>query len=113
MTIGAAWHIDNPDKPEPWAWFDKDEVQDIPVTITDWLTDKGTTYSSHLVETDVDLECTNPTTGHTAGVIKMRIQKLAAGADLVNNRKYGVTLRLTGADGQVEDLTLFLKIRSK
>ena len=112
MTTGAAWTIDDPDIPKPWAWFDKDEIQDIPVDITDWLTDKGTTYASHSVETHASLECTNPTTGHTASVIKMRIQKLAA-ATLVDNTKYWVTLHLTGADGQKEDMTLYLKVRVK
>jgi hypothetical protein len=111
MTIGAAWTVDDPLKPKPWAWFDKDEVQDIPLTITAWLADKGTTYGSHLVEPDADLEC--PTTDHIAGVIKMRIKKKPTGAALVANRKYGFTLRLTGADGQIEDITLYLKIRAK
>ena len=112
MTTGAAWTIDDPAVPKPWAWFDKDEVQDIPVDITAWLTDKGTTYASHLVETDPLLECTNPTGGHTAGIIKMRIQKAAA-ATLVNNVKYPVTLHLTATDGQKEDMTLFLRLRTK
>lgn len=116
MATGDAWIIEQEPPEElvkPWAWFDKDDILDIPFDWTLWLDDKETTYASHSVTTHADLECTNPTTGEAAGVIKSRIKKAAAGADLVANTKYWITCHIVAADGQESDQTLFLKTGSK
>lgn len=116
MATGAAWIIEQEPPEEvvkPWAWFDKDAIVDIPFDWVAWLADKESTYGSHSVTTHADLECTNPTTGESSGVIKSRIQKKAAGADLVVNTKYWVTCHIVADDGQEEDQTLWLKTGSK
>ena len=116
MATGEAWIIEQEPPEElvkPWAWFDKDAIVDIPFDWTAWLADKETSYSSHTVTTHADLECTNPTSGATAGVIKSRIQKNGAGADLVPGAKHWVTCHIVAADGQEEDQTVYLKIGAK
>lgn len=116
MTTGAAWIIEGEppeDLVKPWAWFDKDDIIDIPFDWTLWLADKETTYGSHEVTTHADLICTNPTTGESGGVIKSRIKKNPAGADLVNNTKYWVTCHIVAADGQESDQTLEFKVGRK
>jgi hypothetical protein len=116
MPTGAAWIIEG-EPPEELvratAWFDKDAIVDIPLSWVAWLADKETTYSSHSVTTHPDLECTNPTTGESGGVIKVRIKKNPAGADLVVNRTYWFTCHIVASDGQEDDQTLYLKIGAK
>lgn len=114
MATGAAWNDATAATDEvvkPWAFFDKDDIVDIPFELGDWLDDKDTTYASHTVTTHADLECTNPTTGYDAGtrIVKSRIRKNPAGSALVNGTKYWVTFHLVGADGQEKDRTVYLK----
>ena len=108
MTTGAAWNVSNPLK--PWAYFDADAVREIPFDWIDWLADIGASYASHVITTHVDLECTNPTSGHVAGVIGAFINKAPAGADLVIGTKYWVTCHIVASDTQEDDQTLWLKI---
>ncbi len=110
MTTGAAWHIEEDADWEiikPWAWFDVNDIADIPINWADWLEDKGTTYASHTIICEAGLECT--ASAEDAGVITMRIQKDAL-VDLVEFQKYYVTQRIVGADGQRKDRTWYLKI---
>ena len=111
MTTGAAWHIEEDADWEivkPWAWFDKDDVVDIPISWVAWLADKGTTYASHTVIVAADLECVQ--SAQAAGVITMRIRKNSAGSTLVNGTKYAVTQRIVGANGQIQDRSWYLKV---
>lgn len=110
MTTGAAWNVDNPLK--PWIWFDADAELDVPWDWADWLTQEGTTYASHewvFPEADT-LQVLQST--ESAGVITARIAKADAGT-LTINAKYGVTCRITDSAGQIEDQTLWFKIRQK
>lgn len=106
----TAWHVDEDEDevPKPWAWFDKDDVIDIPIDWSDWLTDKGTTYSLHTVIPDAGLVCVQ--SSQLAGVVTVRISKDPSGDDLVNGRKYGFTVRMQGANGEIQDRTFFLKV---
>lgn len=111
MTTGAAWHTEEDpdwDVIKPWAWFDKDDVIDIPMSWVAWLADKGTTYSSHTITVAADLVCSQ--SSQSAGVITIRVKKNPSGAALVNNTKYTVTCHIVGTDGQEQDRTLFLKV---
>ena len=111
MTTGAAWHTDEDATVEvvkPWAWFDKDDIIDIPMSWAAWLADKGTTYSSHTITVHADLVC--PASSQSAGVITIRVKKNPSGAALVNNQKYAVTCHIVGVSGQEQDRSLFLKI---
>lgn len=112
MTTGAAWNIDeeDPDVPKPWAHFDTDATLDIPFDWATWLTDKGTTYSSHAITTHASLECTQ--SSQASGVITARIRKATA-ATLTVGTKYYVTCRITTANGQVEDQTVYLKAANR
>jgi len=111
MTTGAAWHIEEDadwEVVKPWAWFDKDDVIDIPISWVDWLADKGTTYGSHTVIVAAGLECVQ--SSESAGVVTMRIRKDPAGADLVDRQKYAVTQRFVGLNGEKQDRTWYLKV---
>lgn len=108
MTTGAAWNVSNPLK--PWALFDPDATRDIPFEWDLWLADIGSTYASHTVLTDPNLQCVTST--QAAGIIKVRIKKAVAGT-LVAGTKYYVTCRITAANGEVDDQTLWLKIVDK
>lgn len=106
MTTGLAWNVDNPAK--PYAQFDADAVRDIPVEWDLWFADVADPYASHVVLTDPNLQCVQ--SSQALGVIKVRIKKAAAGV-LVEKTKYWFTVRVTTATGQVQDTTLWLKIR--
>lgn len=111
MTTGAAWHIEEDADWEvikPWAWWDINDIIDIPISWVDWLADKGTTYGSHTVICATGFVCTQ--SSQAGGVITMRIKKDPSGPDLVNGTKYAITQRIVGADGQTQDRTWFLKI---
>lgn len=111
MTTGAAWHIEEDPAWEivkPWAWFDKDDVIDIPMSWVDWLADKGTTYGSHTIVVSTGLECVQ--SSESAGVVTIRIRKDPAGPDLVDKFKYAFTCRMVGANGEKQDRTLYLKV---
>lgn len=112
MPTGAAWNIDEeaPAVPKPWANFDTNATLDIPFDWATWLADKGTTYASHVILTDANLECTQ--SSHLAGVITARIRKATSGT-LTIGSKYTVTCRITTANGQIEDQTLYLKAANK
>jgi len=108
MTTGAAWNVDDPLK--PWAYFDPNAIRELPFDWTDWLTDIGSTYSSHTIIVDTGLECTTST--QASGVITATIKKAAA-ETLTAGTKYGVTCRIVAANGEQDDQTLRLKIFEK
>ena len=108
MTTGSAWNTSNPLK--PWAYFDADSIRDIPFEWDLWLADIGSTYVSHTITVAEGLECT--TSSQSAGIIKARIKKAAAGV-LVSNQKYAITCHIIAANGEEEDQTVFLKIIDK
>lgn len=108
MTTGAAWNVSNPLK--PWALFDPDATRDIPFEWDLWLADIGSTYGSHTIIVDPNLQCVTST--QAAGIIKVRIKKAVAGT-LAAGTKYSVTCRITAANGEVDDQTLWLKIVDK
>lgn len=112
MATGNAWTIDEeaPAVLKPWANFDTDATLDIPFDWAEWLTDKGTTYSSHTITTHASLQC--PSSSQASGVIKARIKKAAA-ATLANNTKYWVTCHIVTADGQEDEQTVYLKAVNK
>jgi hypothetical protein len=106
MTTGSFWNVDDPDK--PWGKFDPDDVINIPFDFADWLTDQGTSYSSHALSSDPLLTASNVT--QSGGVVTVQVKK-ANGATLVAGTKYSVTVQITCADGQKKSKTLWLKIK--
>lgn len=112
MTTGAAWNIEEeaPAVPKPWAHFDTNAALDIPFDWATWLADKGTSYGSHVILTHASLECTQ--SSHASGVITARIRKASA-ATLTVGTKYEVTCRITTANGQVEDQTVYLRAANR
>jgi hypothetical protein len=108
MTTGLAWNISNPLK--PWALFDPSAVRDIPFEWDLWLADIGSTYASHTIITDPLLQCT--VSAQAAGIIKARISVIVP-ASVIVGTKYTVTCRITAANGEVEDQTLYLKMFNK
>lgn len=108
MTTGSFWNVDNPLKPV--GLFDPDSVLDLPFDWVAWLAEEGTTYASHEIVCDPNLECV--ASAHSLGIIRARIQKASAGV-LVAGQKYVVTCRITDSIGQVEDQTGYLKIFEK
>lgn len=109
MTTGAAWNVIDPMK--PWALFDTNARRIIPFELEDWLTEMGTTYASHEIIANSPLEC--PESSYLDDVVAITIQLidgLVLGTDYKLNTKYPFTVRLTGADGQIDDRTLWLKL---
>ena len=108
MTTGAAWNVDDPYK--PWARFDTNAIREIPFDWVAWLADIGSTYASHTIIVNSNLECT--TSSQASGVITATIKKAAAGT-LVVGDKYAVTCRIVAANGEQDDQTLYLKAADK
>lgn len=110
MTIGAAWNIDDPDK--PWAKWDPEANIAIPIGITDWLTELGAAYGSHDIIAAPPLECVSEGT-NVAGTITVRM-KLVASPTYKSGAKYPFTIRLFGLDGATQDdRTLWLKVKDR
>lgn len=107
MSTGDAWDVTT-DPKRPVADFDPSGNRFIPLEFEDWLTKLGTTYGSHEVLLADPLELITKGT-HADGVARMRV-KLKTGAAYVLNQQYPMTVRLVGADGQVDDETLWLRI---
>lgn len=107
MPTGANWNIDNPAK--PWADFDTDAQRVIPFEVEDWLAEMGTTYAGHEVIVPAPLELVDDPYDAGSQTIAITI-KVADGATFTKGRKYPFTVRLNGADGQVDDRTLWLKL---
>lgn len=111
MTIGAAWNVDNPEK--PFADWDPDADIKIPIGLEDWLTvDLGTAYQSHQIITASPLVCEDAGT-YTDGTVLVRMA-LIDGADYTEGTKYAFTVRVFGSDGTTQDdRTLFLKVKQR
>ena len=105
MPTGAAWDLTDPYKPV--ARFDKNAIREIPFDWTEWLTDIGSTHASHTIICDTGLECT--TSMEASGFVTATIQKDPA-ETLAVGTKYGVTCRIVAANGEQDDMTLWLKI---
>lgn len=110
-TTGAAWHITNPDNPKPWAWFDPNSVRKIPFDWTDYLADIESTYADHEVIASDVLEVIEST--EADGVIVVTVRASGASPGMKDGERYPLTVRMTSADGQVEDQTVFLRITEK
>ena len=108
MATGNFWNDDNPLK--PWGLFDPDAELVLPVEIDGWLESMATTYASHTVTAGSPLECVS--SQHAAGIISVRM-RVADGAEYTEGVKYPFTIRLMGADGQQDDRTLWLKVKSR
>lgn len=107
MATGVNWNTENPAK--PWADFDTNATRVIPYEIEDWLAEMGTTYAGHEVIAPAPLELVDDP--YSAGTLTIAITiKVADGATFTKGRKYPFTVRLTGADGQVDDRTNWLKL---
>lgn len=110
MAIGAAWNIDDPNK--PWALWDPDANIKIPIGVDDWLAELGTSYGSHQIITAAPLQCVAPGS-YNAGTIEVRMA-LVATPTYTEGTKYPFTLRIVGADSTTkDDRTLWLKVKSR
>jgi hypothetical protein len=109
MAIGDFWNIDTPDK--PWGPFDPDARVMIPIGVTDWLAEMGTTYADHEVIAASPLEHLNGKV-HSSGTIWVFIGRLS-GAEYTPGVKYPFTVRLIGADTQRDDRTFWLKMAER
>lgn len=107
---GSAWNTDNPEK--PWALFDSSQGTEIvlPFDITDWLAELSATYGSHEIIAATPLNAIS--SQHVAGVISVRMG-IAVGAVFSSGVKYPFTIRLTCADTQRDDRTLWLKLKDR
>lgn len=106
MATGEFW--DDTDPFKPWGWFDPDDIINIPFDFSEYLTSQGSTYVSHTLTPDVNLEAT--TVAPNAGEIVVQVAKASAGV-LKIGTKYGVTCQITASDGQKQSKTLYLKIK--
>lgn len=110
MPTGEFWDVTNPLKPVGGP-FDPNAILDFPITITDWLVALGSSYASHTVTAATPLEILSQGS-HISGVIKPRVG-LLTGAAFSEGAKYPFQLRLVTADGQQDDQTFWLKIKTK
>lgn len=110
MATGIAWNTTD-DPLKPWALFDTNARRIIPFELADWLAEMGTTYGAHEVIAAAPLECVDSPYSADVLAITMRlVSGLVAGTDYNLGQKYPFTIRLTGADGQIDDRTLWLKL---
>lgn len=107
-VTGEAWNLDNPKK--PWALFDPDAKRNIPMDWNDWLDDIGSTYASHEIICATGLQCS--ASGEALGVITATIEADPAETLQVGS-KLGVTFRITAANGEFDDRTVYLKITDR
>lgn len=107
MPTGDAWTEHDPLREgEPWAWFDADDEIDIPHNVSAWMANLNSTYASHVLVLDDGL--TQIATSYSAPNI---IARIGTDGTVADDEKYGVTFRVTTANGQVSDKTLYLRIR--
>lgn len=106
---GRAWR--NRKGTHPFAFFDPDADRVIPIDWSDWLGVDGTnsTYASHILITSPELAATDLLVEN--GVIQIRVAA-APGSTLVLGNEYFITCRITAANGETQDKTLFLRIRA-
>jgi hypothetical protein len=110
MTIGAAWNVDDPNK--PWTLWDPNANIVIPIGLDAWLTELGTTYGSHDIITAAPLECASEGT-YSAGIIGVRM-KLVAAPVFTPGVKYPFTVRVVGLDAVTQDdRTFYLKVKDR
>jgi len=107
-VTGLAWNLSNPLK--PYALFDPDATRDIPVDWNDWLSDIESTYNTHSILCADGLLCSS--SSEALGVITATI-KADPTKTLTVGAKLGVTWRITAANGEVDDRTLYLKIAER
>jgi hypothetical protein len=110
VTAGDFWDITNPKK--PFGEFDPDSRLTFRLTVADIFENMGSPYGNHTIElpTDSPLEIISPGS-HVDGVIDVTIG-IASGAEYALGTKYPFTLRAVAQDGQQDDRTLWLKIKS-
>lgn len=108
MSTGKAWH--DAKTTHPWAWFDPDSERIIPFDWSEFLGADGinSTYASHVIIPATELDYTD--VGVLDGVVLVMVKR-ATDAVLVNYEDYGVTCRMTAANGEVQDKTVYLRIR--
>lgn len=104
------WNTSNPLKPVGGP-FDPDAILDLPFGVADWLTELNSEYGSHEFITADPFEVISQGT-HVDGVIVMRLA-LITGATYSAGQKYPVTLRIVTANGQQDDQTFYITIKSK
>lgn len=104
------WDTSNTAKPVGGP-FDPNAKIDFPITVADWLTELGSAYASHTVTAASPLEVLDQGT-HSLGVITPRIG-LLNGESYAEGTKYPFTLRIVTADGQQDDQSFWLQVKSK
>lgn len=104
-VTGQAWDLSNPLKPV--ALFDMNAIRDIPMDWNDWFGDIGSIYASHEIICAEGLQCNASIA--TIGVITATIQVDPAITVKVG-AKLGVTWRVTAANGERDDRTVYLKM---
>jgi hypothetical protein len=113
MATGTAWNVED-DPLKPCALFDTNARRVIPFELADWLAEMGTTYGSHEVIAESPLECVSSPYSADVLALTMKLRAgLVAGEDYNIGQKYPFTVRLTGADGQIDDRTLWLKLMDR
>lgn len=110
MPTGDFWNVDDPLKPVG-SPFDPNAKLDFPINVADWLTELGSTYASHTTTADSPLEVLDGGT-YIAGVITPRIG-LLTGATFDEGTKYPFLVRIVTSNGQQDDQTFWLKVKSK
>ena len=108
MPTGSFWNVDNPLK--PWGYHDDESIIIYPFDWATWLSDSGTTYSSHTATVDDPFEVASST--QSGGVINVKV-KTKAGQTATVGSKYALTCHIVCANGEEEDQTVYLKVREK
>lgn len=105
---GKAWNA--PKSIHPWAWFDPDAERIIPFDWSGFLSEDGinSTYASHEFITAPEL--TSVSGEVLDGVVLVMIKRMP-GAVFDECTDYPVTCRLTAANGEKQDQTVYLRIR--
>lgn len=104
LVTGAEWSYDR-EKGRWVADFDPHAVRDIPIAWADFFADLESSYASHVILAAAPLVC--PGSSEQDGTIKARMMTDGTGT---LRRLYPFTVRVTTADGQSDDQTLWLRL---
>lgn len=106
MMTGDAWQ--DADTFHPWAFFDPDAERILSMDWSGWLAAIGSTYNSHVFLTSPELQAAPLAV--VDGVVMFKVKR-AMGATLKPGKDFFVTCRLSAANTEVQDKTLYLRIQ--
>jgi hypothetical protein len=105
--MATFWNVEKIDK--PWGKFDPKAQLDIPFKWTDWLTDLGLNYASHVITVEPPLQLVG--SNQLGGIITAFV-KVLDGESVNLNQKYFIECEITtdGTPPRKDNRRVYLKM---